>query len=166
MLFFKSFTPRFFLISGKRILKKLSKIDYLFKFDKWPLIFLSSCLLSNKPNKMGLGIVWKIFRYPYPRWLWFLFPTNKSWYYNFRFRLSIGTSEKMQLGGLISAFQCVRDAVVAEAEWSYLVKSQGSDKLQKFFSLCTNCKCCRFPCNIIFQYSFPKKYQLFLFNEM
>jgi len=33
-----------------------------------------------------------------------------------RFRLASGTSEKIQLGGLISAFQSVRDAVVAEAE--------------------------------------------------
>lgn len=32
------------------------------------------------------------------------------------YRLSAGTSEKIQLGGLISAFQCVRDDVVKEAE--------------------------------------------------
>ena len=32
-----------------------------------------------------------------------------------RYRLSVGTSEKIQLGSLIAAFQVTRDLIVAEA---------------------------------------------------
>ena len=32
-----------------------------------------------------------------------------------RYRLSAGTSEKIQLSSLIAAFQCIRDSVVAQA---------------------------------------------------
>ena len=36
----------------------------------------------------------------------------------FRYRLSAGTSEKIQLSSLIAAFQCIRDSVAAQATWS------------------------------------------------